>query len=34
MMAEIWRRARATGDQSIVDTHYAPMRIAAVGPEI
>ncbi len=34
MMAEIWRRARATGDSSIVDTHYAPMRIAAVGPEI
>ena len=34
MMVEIWRRARATGDQSIVDTHYAPMRIAAVGPEI
>ena len=34
MMAQIWRRARATGDRSIVDTHYAPMRIAAVGPEL
>ena len=32
MMAEIWRTAHATGDQAILGTHYAPMRIGAVGP--
>jgi len=32
MMAEIWRIARETGDRVLLETHYAPMRFAAVGP--
>jgi arylsulfatase A-like enzyme len=32
MMAEIWRIARRTGDRVLLETHYAPMRFAAVGP--
>jgi len=31
-MAEIWRIARETGDRVLLETHYAPMRFAAVGP--
>ena len=34
MMKEIWRIIRDTGDRALLETHYAPMRIAAVGPAI
>jgi arylsulfatase A-like enzyme len=32
LMAEIWRIARETGDTVLLETHYAPMRFAVVGP--
>lgn len=32
LMAEIWRIAHETGDAALLGTHYAPMRIASVGP--
>jgi arylsulfatase A-like enzyme len=32
MMAEIWRIAHQTRDNVLLETHYAPMRFAAVGP--
>lgn len=32
MMAEIWRVIRDTDDRAILETHYSPMRFAAVGP--
>jgi arylsulfatase A-like enzyme len=32
LMAEIWRIAQRTGDRPLLETHYAPMRFAAVGP--
>jgi len=34
MMAEIWRIVRDTGDRAILETHYSPMRFAAVGPNV
>jgi len=33
MTSMMWQRARETGDTTILDTHYYPMRIAAVGPD-
>lgn len=33
MMARIWRIARDTGDRSLLETHYSPMRIGIVGPD-
>jgi len=32
MMAGIWKRARESGDRTIVETHYYSMRLGAVGP--
>ena len=32
MMAEIWKRAKESGDKTIVETHYYSMRFASVGP--
>ena len=32
MMAGIWKRAKESGDRTIVETHYYSMRFAAVGP--
>lgn len=32
LMARIWRRIEETGDRSILETHYYPMRFGAVGP--
>ncbi len=32
MMTEIWRVMRRTGDRALLETHYSPMRFAAVGP--
>ena len=32
MMARMWRRMHQTGDRALLGTHYAPMRVAAVGP--
>ena len=32
MMAEIWRIVHATNDRALAETHYSPMRFAAVGP--
>ena len=32
LMAKVWQYARRTNDRAIVETHYAPMRFAAVGP--
>lgn len=34
MMAGVWQIARDTNDNILVQTHYSPMRFAAVGPEI
>ncbi|MFP6673478.1 MAG: sulfatase-like hydrolase/transferase [Pirellulaceae bacterium] len=34
MMAEIWRRARDTGDRTILESHYFSMRFACVGPDV
>jgi len=33
MMAAVWRRAKASGDRAIVESHYFSMRFAAVGPD-
>jgi arylsulfatase A-like enzyme len=33
MMAGVWRRAKASGDRTIVESHYFSMRFAAVGPD-
>jgi len=32
MMAEAWRIMHDTGDRALLETHYSPMRFAAVGP--
>ncbi len=32
MMAEQWRIMHATNDRALLETHYAPVRIAVVGP--
>jgi len=32
LTAQVWRRAHETGDAVLLGTHYAPMRIGAVGP--
>ncbi|MDP6777570.1 MAG: sulfatase-like hydrolase/transferase [Candidatus Latescibacteria bacterium] len=32
MMSEIWKIVHETDDQALLGTHYAPMRIAVVGP--
>ena len=34
MMTEMWRIMRDTGDRAVVETHYPPMRVAAVGPKV
>lgn len=33
MMAAVWRRAKASDDRAIVESHYFSMRFAAVGPD-
>lgn len=33
MTATMWQYARDSGDRAILETHYSPMRIAAVGPD-
>ena len=32
LVARIWRVIRDTGDRAILETHYYPMRFAAIGP--
>ena len=32
MMAEVWKRAKKSGDRTIVESHYYSMRFGAVGP--
>ena len=32
LIGRIWNRIRQSGDKSILETHYYPMRFAAVGP--
>ena len=32
MMTKVWERVHQTNDRALLGTHYAPMRIAAVGP--
>ena len=32
LMARIWKRMEETGDRTILETHYYPMRFGAVGP--
>jgi arylsulfatase A-like enzyme len=34
MMKEIWRIIRDTNDRALLETHYAPMRIASIGPTV
>jgi arylsulfatase A-like enzyme len=34
MMALLWARIRDTGDRSLLNTHYAPLRLARYGPDI
>ncbi|MFT6619851.1 MAG: arylsulfatase A-like enzyme, partial [Limisphaerales bacterium] len=32
LMTRVWAKIRETGDRSIHETHYYPMRFGAVGP--
>ena len=34
MMAKLWHRLRITNDRALLETHYSPMRFAAVGPNV
>ena len=34
LMGLIWERVTATGDQTLLNTHYYSMRFAVVGPNV
>ena len=33
MMTKMWSFIRRSGDRILLETHYMPLRLAAVGPE-
>lgn len=33
LMAAIWRKIEESGDRSLPNSHYPPLRVAPVGPE-
>ena len=34
MMARMWAFIKRSGDRTLLETHYTPLRLAAVGPEV
>jgi hypothetical protein len=33
LMAETWSAIRQSGDRTLLETHYAPLRLGVLGPE-